>query len=231
MARMSIRQAAGLCLALLLANTTLDRPAAAASTIAGDRAAIAEVIAGFAYRDQGRWTELRDLFTADATIAVSWYSGPVDGFVAASQRMTGAQTKHWLGVPRIVVCGDEALAETDVTIMVRAPLATGDIDVTNWARFFDRFRRDADGQWRIAARTAIYEKDRIDPVDPGSAAGALPASDDRHPRALRHLAALLASNGLPLMADVVTAGSEAERALKAAALTASGCGGPQSRLP
>jgi len=44
---------------------------------------IASKINAFAWRDLGRWPELRALFAERATISVSWYSGTIDGFIEA----------------------------------------------------------------------------------------------------------------------------------------------------
>jgi len=74
------------------------------------RCAIEQNIASFA---------LRDLFHPQATIAISWYRGPIEGFIKAS-RSLASPTKHWLGAPRIQVRGERALSEVDVAIMVRS---------------------------------------------------------------------------------------------------------------
>jgi hypothetical protein len=49
-----------------------------------DVLAITQNVAKFAFRDQGRWDELRDLFHPDASMAVTWYSGPIEGFIERS---------------------------------------------------------------------------------------------------------------------------------------------------
>jgi len=67
-----------------------------------------------------------------------------------------ALTKHWIGVPRISVCGEKALAETDVVIMNRSSVGPVEIDVTSFARFFDRLQCDTSRDWKILSRVAIY---------------------------------------------------------------------------
>lgn len=196
---------------------------------------IAACIGAFAWRDQARWADLRSLFTADATLHVSWYAGPVDGFIDASRRMSadhGAQTQHRLGCPRIRVCGDKALAETDVTILIRSRVAWIDVDVTSYARFFDRLERNTDGRWQVAARTAIYEKDRIDPVGPSLLFWLIQsvARYGRYPAPLKHLAYGLERKGLPLVDGLVMSGSDEEAQLKAAAQAWAGGGTPESGL-
>lgn len=189
---------------------------------------IATNVSSFSYRDQARWAELRDLFTQDAKISISWYEGTVDGFVERSRRMVeeGAPaTKHWISSPRITVCGNRALSEADVIIMIRSSAGPIDLDVTSYTRFYDQFELGDDGIWRIHKRTGIYEKDRIDSVSPSFLFWVtylfMPLG--KYPKEFRHLAFGLERNGLSIMPNVVTSGSERERTLKQKAWEWSGC--------
>jgi hypothetical protein len=99
-----------------------------------DAAQIKQNVANFAYRDQSRWDELRDLFQPDGTIAVTWYTGPIHGFIEGSKKMMAAgraKTKHWIGASRVTVKGDRAICDTDVIIMARSKLAGVEIDITS----------------------------------------------------------------------------------------------------
>jgi hypothetical protein len=205
---------------------TAASPADVDSLVA--RQAIAANVASFSYRDQGRWEELRKLFTADGTIAVSWYDGPIDGFIEQTKKMAeGGKTltKHQLSSPRIAVCGARAISETDVTIMLRSEAGPLEVDITSFARFFDTFERSGDGSWRMRSRIGIYEKDRIDSVGPSVLFALtyafLPLS--RYPRELKHLAYGIERSGLPLASRIILAGSEEERQLKRDAWEWSGC--------
>jgi hypothetical protein len=51
---------------------------------------ITQNVAKFAFRDQGRWDELRELFHPDASISVTWYSGSIEGFIERSAKMAAA---------------------------------------------------------------------------------------------------------------------------------------------
>jgi hypothetical protein len=55
---------------------------------------IMQNVAKFAFRDQGRWEELRNLFHPNAAIAVTWYSGPIEGFIERSAKMAAADRPH-----------------------------------------------------------------------------------------------------------------------------------------
>lgn len=179
------------------------------------RCAIEQNVASFAFRDEAQWDALRDLFHPQATIAVSWYRGPIDGFIEAS-RLMASHTKHCLGLPRIQVRGERALSEVDVAIMVRSKIGTLEIDVTTHARFLDRFVLCEDGGWRIIERVGIYEKDRMDSVQPSFffwLAYRL-ARFARFPAQYRHLAFGLKRQGLQLADRVVVAHSREEATLK-----------------
>lgn len=183
---------------------------------------ISQNVAKFSFRDAARWDELRNLFVPRGSISVSWYSGSIDGFIEASRSMAGPPevlTKHWLGTPRIELHGKRALSEVDVAIKVRSKIGRLEVDVTSFARFFDRFVRCDDEQWRISERVAIYEQDRIDPVQPSALFWLLYrlARFHRYPAELRHLAFGLARKGLPLAAGIIAAHSDEEKTLKRAA--------------
>ncbi len=189
-----------------------------------DAAQIKQNVANFAYRDQGRWEEFRDLFHPDGTIAVTWYTGSIAGFIEGSKKMMaagGAKTKHWIGAARTEIAGDRALCDADVVIMARSKLAGMEVDITAFARFFDRFERRADRAWRVVRRVAVYEKDRLDPVAPSLRFPLLyrMAGFSRYPASYKHLAAGLVRSGQKINTDIVEAGTPGERELWRAART------------
>jgi hypothetical protein len=121
-------------------------------------------------RDQGDWAALAACFHPDAMVNISWYCGPASGFIAqaresATRQRPGESSRHWLGNFRAVVHGTRATLESDVQILTRDLLDGHLVDCTSFGRFFDLFEK-RDGVWRISKWTAIYEKDRIDPVFP-----------------------------------------------------------------
>ena len=138
-----------------------------------DEQQIREVRRLWAYgRDLGEWDLLRSVFHPDATVHVSWFNGPAAEFVtrssaAAGRRRPGEQGKHWLGNMRTNIRGARAIQETDVQIMLREYLDGYLFDSVSYGRFFDRIEK-RDGRWKILSMTCIYEKDRIDPVIPGT---------------------------------------------------------------
>jgi SnoaL-like domain len=137
-----------------------------------DKWACAEVIQAWGvYRDQGKWKELRGTFAADGHISVSWFRGPFEQFVERCRASFGAGhswSRHHLFAPMVRIAGDRAVAETSVIIRVRQPFSGIQVDLTSCSRFLDRLLRH-DGRWLIAERAAIYERDRLDPVEPSAA--------------------------------------------------------------
>jgi hypothetical protein len=181
--------------------------------------ALQSLVQNFALRDRGDWDGLRALFVPGARIQVSWYDGPIEGFIEASKRMAaagGASAKHQIWSPRLRVAGARAIGDVDIAICVRLALAGGEVDVTSWARFHDCFERTADG-WRIAERRTVYEKDRLDPVG-GTRLGEAwaPAALAGYPAAYKHLAKVMELVGRKLPGACVCVGTEEETGVFAA---------------
>jgi SnoaL-like domain len=134
-----------------------------------DKLAIAEIIHAWGmYRDQGKWKELRATFTSEGHISLSWFRGPFEQFVERARAGFGAGrtwSRHHLFTPMITLNKDRAIAETPVIIRVRQQLGNVEVDLTSSSRFLDRVERHAGG-WLIAERAAIYERDRLDAVEP-----------------------------------------------------------------
>jgi len=114
------------------------------------------------------------------------------------------------------VAGDRALAETSIMILVRQAIEGLAVDMTSRARFLDRLER-REGEWRILERAAIYEQDRLDPVEPSTAFGMVmrASSADDYPEPYRYMALRLASAGRALAEPVHHDGSAPTRELYA----------------
>jgi SnoaL-like domain len=177
-------------------NEEEPRVPADSSTVA-DKIACAEVIQNWGvFRDQGRWKELRATFTPDGHISVSWFRGPFEQFVERCRASFGAGhswSRHHLFTPSVTVNGDRAMAETPVMIRVRQPFEGIAVDLTSCSRFLDRLERHGE-RWLIAERAAIYERDRLDPVEPSPAFAKLfeAANTAQYPEQYRYMAFRLA---------------------------------------
>jgi SnoaL-like domain len=162
------------------------------------------------YRDQGKWAELTAIFTPDGEIAVSWFSGSYREFVDRCRRSfeAGQRSKHLIMPSVVRIAGDRAAAETNVVIMVRQKIGGVLTDLTSYARFLDRLER-RDGRWAILERIAVYERDRLDPVEPSDAFAKLFKASDlaAYPEAYRYMAARLLAAGRTLAPVVYRDGS------------------------
>ena len=162
-----------------------------------DKIACAELIQAWGvFRDQGRWHELRGTFTPDGHISVSWFRGPFEQFVErcrASHAAGHSWSRHHLFPSTIKLAGDRAVAETSVIIRVRQPFNGIAVDLTSCSRFLDRLERHSGG-WLIAERAAIYERDRLDPVEPSPVFDELfkAANTSQYPEQYRYMAFRLA---------------------------------------
>ena len=88
-----------------------------------------------------------------------------------------------------------------MTINQRAQLDGVLVDVVCFGRFYD-FIEKREGRWGIVRRQPIYEKDRLDPVDPGVT---LKLDEDllrRFPEGLRQLTYLQYKNGFEVNGDM-----------------------------
>ena len=81
-----------------------------------------------------------------------------------------------------------------MTIHQRASLEGIPTDVVCWGRFYDFFEK-RDERWAIVRRQPIYEKDRLDPVDPSARLELDPALLATFPEGYRHLAYLQTKAG------------------------------------
>jgi len=155
-----------------------------------DAAAIREVVENWVlWRDAGDWDRFATVWHPDAVMSATWFHGPAADFIAASREGfdRGVLILHSLGGFTCDVAGDRAIAQTKMSIMQRGTVDGVVVDVTCTGRFYDFFER-RQGIWKIARRQPIYEKDRLDPVDPSATLtldGPLLA---RFPDGYRHLA-------------------------------------------
>ena len=98
-----------------------------------------------------------------------------------------------------------------MTIQQRAAVHGITADVTCTGRFYDFLEKRA-GAWGIVRRQPIYEKDRLDPVDPGARLTLDAGQLARFPEGYRHLAYLQSQLGYRIAARLPgLRGPETER--------------------
>jgi hypothetical protein len=184
-----------------------------------DKQAITDVVQSWAlYRDTGDWDGLRSTVHPDAIMTATWFEGLFEAFIEAAQASwrRGSRSQHFLGGTVVEIRGERAIAQTRMAIMVRGMLGGTEVDVNCVGRFYDRVER-RDGEWRIARRAVVYEKDRMDPVNPDLKLNLDAALLARFPDGYRHLAYLQSSAGAAVNPNLATAKGEALDKLIAAA--------------
>jgi SnoaL-like protein len=155
------------------------------------------------WRDAGDWERFATVWHPDGVMMATWFQGPFAEFIRVTQEgwARGVSILHFLGGSAIEVAGDRALAQTKMTISQRGPVDGVLCDVVCTGRFYDFVVRHQ-GQWKLLHRQPIYEKDRIDPVDPAAAlrldAQALAAL----PEGYRHLAYIQQRIGYQVKLDM-----------------------------
>src|SRR4029079_17957118 len=106
----------------------------------------------------------------------------------------GVNILHFYGGFSCDVVADRAIAQTKMTIHQRAPVHAVVVDVVCTGRMYD-FMQKHNGRWVIRRRQPIYEKSRIDPVDPSATLRLDPDLLGSFPEGYCHLGYLQAQNG------------------------------------
>ena len=135
-----------------------------------DRLAIRELVENWAvWRDAGDWERFATVWHEEGWMSATWFQGPARDFIRVSQEgfAKGVRILHFLGGTSIDLSGERAIAQTKMTISQRALVHDVLCDVVCTGRFYD-FLEKRQGKWGIVRRQPIYEKDRIDPVDPAA---------------------------------------------------------------
>ena len=179
-----------------------------------ERLRIREVVENWAvWRDAGEWERFRSVWHPDGRMMATWFQGPAERFIEVSREgwSKGVSILHFLGGSSIDVAGDRAIAQTKMTISQRAEVDAIACDVVCTGRFYDFFEKRGD-VWAIVLRQPIYEKDRIDPVDPGASLRLDAKLLGEFPEGYRHLAYVQTRIGFAVKRDMPTLqGPEVQR--------------------
>jgi len=168
-----------------------------------DKLAIRETVENWVlFRDAGDWERFATVWHPDAWMTATWFQGPAREFIEVSRKgfESGVNILHSLGGFTCEIANERAIAQTKMKILQRAPIDGVVVDVECTGRFYDFFEK-RDG-WRIVRRQPIYEKDRLDPVDPAAKLSLDPERLARFPEGYRHLAYLQSKNGFTVKQDL-----------------------------
>ena len=171
---------------------------------AADRRAIRDLIENWVvWRDAGDWARFRTVWHNDGRMMATWFQGPADDFIRVSREgfERGVSILHFLGGMSIELAGTRAFTQTKMTISQRAEVDGVLCDVVCTGRFCD-FLEKRGGRWGIVLRQPIYEKDRIDPVDPAARLELDRKLLAEFPPGYRHLAYLQTRIGFKVKRDM-----------------------------
>ena len=169
-----------------------------------DAQEIVQVVHNWAiWRDAGDWERFRTVWHDDGWMTATWFQGPAEEFIKVSQAgfEKGVSILHFLGGSSVDLKGSRAVAQTKMTISQRGPCEGEMVDVVCTGRFYDFFEK-RNGLWRIVRRQPIYEKDRMDPVDPAVRIKLDPDLLGSLPEGYRHLGYLQSRLGFKVKRDL-----------------------------
>jgi hypothetical protein len=169
-----------------------------------ERLAIRELVENWVvWRDAGDWDRFRTVWHADGRMMATWFQGSAEEFIAVSRAgfEKGVSILHFLGGNSVDLAGTRAVSQTKMTISQRARVHGVLVDVVCTGRFYD-FLEKRSGRWGIVLRQPIYEKDRMDPVDPAARLTLDAALLQRFPEGYRHLAYLQTQIGFTVKTDM-----------------------------
>jgi hypothetical protein len=165
--------------------------------LTADKLAIRETVENWAvWRDAGDWERFATVWHADGWMTATWFQGSAQQFIEVSREgfNKGVSILHFLGGWTCEIVGNRAISQTKMTINQRAPVEGVLVDVVCTGRFYDFFEKRK-GRWGIVRRQPIYEKDRLDPVDPSAVVKLDAEWLARFPEGYCHLAYLQSKNG------------------------------------
>jgi hypothetical protein len=155
-----------------------------------DRLAIRDLVENWAlWRDAGDWERFRTVWHSDGRMMATWFQGSAEEFIRVSKEGwdKGVSILHFLGGTSIDLAGKRAIAQTKMTISQRGDIDGVRCDVVCTGRFYD-FLEKRDSRWGVVLRQPIYEKDRLDPVDPAATLKLDRELLEGFPEGYRHLA-------------------------------------------
>ena len=162
-----------------------------------DRLAIRQLVENWAlWRDAGFWDRFRTVWHDDGRMEATWTQGTADEFIAMSKAgwAKGVSILHFLGGHTADLSGNRAISQTNMTISQRADVHGVAVDVVCTGRFYD-FLEKRDGKWGFVLRQPIYEKDRMDVLDPATTLSLDKTLLESFPIGYRHLAYLQSQIG------------------------------------
>ena len=155
------------------------------------------------WRDSGQWEKFKTVWHSDGVMMATWFQGHFEEFIKVSIEgwNKGVSILHFLGGCSVELKGDRAIAQTKMTITQRGPVDGVMCDVVCTGRFYD-FMEKREGRWGVVLRQPIYEKDRLNPLDPASHLALDQDLLNQIPEGYRHLAYIQTKLGFTVKTDM-----------------------------
>jgi hypothetical protein len=187
-----------------------------------DRSEIINVVSqSIITRDSGWWEKLAECYHSEAEFTSSWWHGKAKDFVTAatvkleSSRREGGEQKHMTSNHVVEINGERATAECDLILFMRRVINGVELDFATWSRRLHLMAKEND-EWKIWRRFAIYERDRMDPVDPtiGPEKYFDPKAMAKFPKQIRYHLWRNEVNGSPPSKTLCIRGAEQEKVVR-----------------
>jgi hypothetical protein len=155
------------------------------------------------WRDAGDWERFATVWHPEGVMMATWFQGPFADFIRVTKEGwdKGVSILHFLGGSAVEIRGERAISQTKMTISQRGLIEGVLCDVVCTGRFYD-FVVKHEGQWKLLHRQPIYEKDRVDPVDPGATLKLDQDELAKMPEGYRHLAYIQTRIGYEVKMDM-----------------------------
>ncbi|SFP03179.1 SnoaL-like domain-containing protein [Variovorax sp. PDC80] len=155
------------------------------------------------WRDAGDWERFATVWHPEGVMMATWFQGPFAEFIRVTREgwSKGVSILHFLGGSAVELAGERAIVQTKMTISQRGLVEGVPCDVVCTGRFYD-FVVLHEGQWKLLHRQPIYEKDRIDPIDPAATVTLDAAKLAELPEGYRHLAYIQQRIGYTVKLDM-----------------------------
>ncbi len=164
-------------------------------------------------RDTGNWNQMRECFHPDSQVQLSWFTGSGEDFVRGSMDMARRNllAKHRLGPVVVRVNGDRAVASLSAIIDIPTILSGVEVQLSSHARFLYRTEQRSN-RWRIISFDAIYVRDALTAVIPGSQVPVTAKDLEPFRSSYRMLSYVLSSGGYAVNGDLPGDDRPAQRA-------------------
>ena len=155
------------------------------------------------WRDAGLWDKFRTVWHDDGRMMATWTQGLADEFIEMNKQgwERGVSILHFLGAFSCEIAGNRAVTQTKMTISQRGKVHKVLVDVVCTGRFYDFFEK-RNGKWGMCLRQPIYEKDRMDRIDPNVPLDLDQEILSKFPTGYQHLAYLQSQVGYPVKSDM-----------------------------